>query len=54
MGEVPYDGFLSQEKTFTNCLKVDFRGENFRELLESRFSQRKLSRICGNPVHHAH
>ena len=28
---VPYSGFLSREKTFANCLKVDFRGENFRE-----------------------
>ena len=52
--EVPYSGFLSREKTFANCLKVDFRRENFRKLLENRFSQRKLSRICGNLVHHAH
>ena len=30
------------------------REKNFRELLENRFSRKKLSRICGNPVHHAH
>ena len=24
-------GFLSWEKTFVNCLKIDFSGENFRE-----------------------
>ena len=29
---IPNSGFLSREKTFTNCLKIDFRGENFREL----------------------
>ena len=22
-----YSGFLSREKTFANCLKIDFRGE---------------------------
>jgi len=27
-------------------------GENFYELLENSFSQRKLSLIYGNPVHH--
>ena len=29
--KLPYSGFLSREKTFANCLKIDFRGENFRE-----------------------
>ena len=41
MGIILYSGFLSWEKTFVNCLKIDFRGEN-------------LLQICGNPVHHAH
>ena len=26
-----YSGFLSREKTFANCLKIDFHGENCRE-----------------------
>ena len=38
---IQYSGFLSRETTFANCLKTDFNGE-------------KLSRICGNPVHHTH
>ena len=29
--QLPYRGFLSREKTFANCLKTDFRRENFRE-----------------------
>ena len=29
--KLPYGGFLSREKTFANYLKIDFRGENFRE-----------------------
>ena len=30
--QLPYSGFLSREKTiFANCLKIDFRRENFRE-----------------------
>ena len=30
--DIPYcSGFLSREKTFANCLKIDFREENFRE-----------------------
>ena len=33
---VPYSGFLSREKTFANCLKIDFRGENFRESPQKR------------------
>ena len=37
---IQYSRFLLWEKT--------------RELLENRFSRRKLSRICGNPVHHTH
>jgi len=24
---LPYSGFISREKTFTNCLKIDFCGE---------------------------
>ena len=24
--KIPYSEFLSQEKTFANCLKIDFRG----------------------------
>ena len=28
---VPYSRFLLREKTFANCLKIDFRGENLRE-----------------------
>ena len=27
---LPYSGILSREKTFANCEKYDFRGENFR------------------------
>ena len=38
--QVPYSGFLSREKTFANCLKIGFRGENFRD--------------CRNPVRHTH
>ena len=30
---MPYSGFLSREKTFMNCLKIDFRRENFREFV---------------------
>ena len=37
---IPYCGFLPWEKRFENCLKI--------------VSRRKHSRICGNPVHHAH
>ena len=33
---ISYSGFLSQEKTFANCLKIDFRGENFRESPQKR------------------
>ena len=29
--QLPYSGFLSREKTFANCLKIDFRGKNFRK-----------------------
>ena len=29
---IPYSGFLSREKSFANCLKIDFRGENFVNL----------------------
>ena len=31
MYRIPYSGFLSREETFANCLKIDFRRENFRE-----------------------
>ena len=34
-----YNEFLSQDKTFASCLKIDFCREHF-------------SQICGNPVHH--
>ena len=30
---VPYSGFLSRDKTFANCIKIDFCGENFREFV---------------------
>ena len=30
---IPYSGFLLWEKTFANCLKIDFRRENFHEFV---------------------
>ena len=28
---IPHSGFLSREKTFANCLKIDFCGENLTQ-----------------------
>ena len=35
---VPYSGFLLRLKTFANCLKIDFRGENFCGFTVSQFT----------------
>ena len=54
IGELPYNGKLSREKSFANWWKYNFRGENFRGLLAfaapkdmmPQNSQRKLSSIA--------
>ena len=30
--QILYNGFLSREKAFANCLQIDFHGENFHDL----------------------
>ena len=36
--QIPYSGFLLRVKTFVNCLKIDFREENFRGFTVSQFA----------------
>lgn len=38
MWELLYSGFILQEKTFTNCLKIDFDGENLCGFAVTQFT----------------
>ena len=56
---IPYNsGFLSREKTFANCLKIDFRGENFREFVVTQCTTPTTAvsnclkiYFCGEKIH---
>ena len=39
-GKLPYSGFLLREKTFANCLKIDFRGKLSRIATDTRNSRK--------------
>ena len=35
---IPYSGYLSHVKSFVNCLKIDFCGENFCRFMATQFA----------------